>query len=116
MVKHYHYPGSTNLQVYSELHDHTRPDLVVWNDRERTAVRVELTVPFETEFEEAISRKINRYYALSDERRKNGFDAKLITIEKTDRSKGIHQYALFSKTVSTGNHNEKDLVHEKLAK
>ena len=94
----------------------TRPDLVVWNDRERTAVIIELTVSFETGFEEAISRKINRYSALSDECRKNDFDTKLITIEKADRSKGIYQYAWFSKTVSTDNHKEKDLVHEKLAK
>ena len=59
----------------------TRPDLVIWNDRERTAAIVELTVPFETGFEEAISRKTNRYSGLLDESRKNGFDTKLITIE-----------------------------------
>ena len=67
----------------------TRPDLVIWNDSERTAAILELTVPFETGFEEAISRKTNGYSGMSDECRKNGFDIKLIAIKMEARDSSI---------------------------
>ena len=62
-----------------------RPDIVWWNDVDKTLVLVELTIAFETSFEVASQRKTIKYDDLVIAANKNGFDATLITIEVGSR-------------------------------
>ena len=58
-----------------------RPDIVVWDDSTKEVYLVELTVCFDTLFEEAIQRKESRYCDLVDSIRQEGYTAELITLE-----------------------------------
>ena len=61
----------------------SRPDLVVWDQSVITII--ELTVPFELCFAEAVARKTSRYSELLVSCREAGFCPKLITIEVGSR-------------------------------
>ncbi len=89
-----HLPPSTHMSV--DLSDgyvfpnhivatDQRPDMVWWNDQQKTITLVELTVCFETSYEEAITRKEDRYHDLITEAREAGYRANLITIEMGSR-------------------------------
>ena len=58
-----------------------RPDIVWWNDIQRTIVLVELTIPFDTAMEDASERKEAKYDHLITAATRNGFHATLITVE-----------------------------------
>ena len=60
-----------------------RPDIVWWNDDQKTLTLVELMVYFET-FYEAASKE-ERYHDLIDETRKAGYTPTLITVEVGSR-------------------------------
>ena len=62
-----------------------RPDIVWWNEVDKTLVMVELTIAFETSFEGATQRKTVKYDDLVKTASNNGFDATLITIEVGSR-------------------------------
>ena len=62
-----------------------RPDLVVHSDLTKTAIIVELTVCFETNFEAARSRKEAKYSELVEEVEDNGYDVDLVTVEVGSR-------------------------------
>ena len=47
-------------------HIASRPDIVIWNDQDRTVVLLELTVCFETNFVKAYERKTIRYLELEE--------------------------------------------------
>ena len=58
-----------------------RPDIVWWNDDQKTIKLVELTVCFETSYEAGITRKEDRYHDLIAETRKARYTSTLITAE-----------------------------------
>ena len=70
----YHFPASL---ACSDL----RPDLVAHSDLTKTAIIVELTVCFETNFEAARSRKEVKYNELVEEVEDNGYNVDLVTVE-----------------------------------
>ena len=58
-----------------------RPDVVWWDDETRKLCLLELTVCFETSFEEAAQRKKIRYADIVDQARLSHYISKLITVE-----------------------------------
>ena len=58
-----------------------RPDIVWWNDAEKTVVLVELTIPFDTLMDSAHERKQAKYDHLLTAAKQKGFHASLITLE-----------------------------------
>lgn len=62
-----------------------RPDLVAYSEETKTAVIVELTVCFETNFQEARARKEEKYSELVEEVEQNGFVVDMITLEVGSR-------------------------------
>ncbi len=59
----------------------TRPDIVCWNDSAKEAHLVELTVCFDTLYEQACRRKEERYHDLAEAMRAEGYKTDLITVE-----------------------------------
>ena len=63
----------------------SQPDLVIWSKDLASIHLVELTVPFETTMEDAVTRKRARYSELLQECSRTAKVAKLITIEVGSR-------------------------------
>ena len=62
-----------------------RPDLVAYSDETKSAMIVELTVCFKTNFQEARARKEGKYSELVEEVEQNGFVVDMITLEVGSR-------------------------------
>ena len=62
-----------------------RPDVVLWSPAQKSAVLVELTVCYETNFEDAHRRKANKYEDLVETGRRNGYDTSTVTLEVGSR-------------------------------
>ena len=74
----YQYPpdiGTTDL----------RPDIIIWQEDSKQATLLELTVCFETSFEEAAQRNMLKYLDLREEAQSRGYKAELMTIEVGSR-------------------------------
>ena len=82
----YHFPPCL-------AHTDLRPDLIIYSELTKSATLMELTVCFETNFEEAKSRKETKYADLVDEIKENGFTVDLVTIEVGAR--GFLKYESF---------------------
>ena len=82
----YHFPPCL-------AHTDLRPDLIIYSELTKSATLMELTVCFETNFEEAKSRKETKYADLVDEIEENGFTVDLVTIEVGAR--GFLKYESF---------------------
>ena len=63
-----------------------RPDIVIWSNSTKELTIVELTVCFETSFNEAISRKTLKYINLMEEAQTKGYNAQILTLEVGSRS------------------------------
>lgn len=61
------------------------PDLVIWSDCEQVLVLAELTVCFETNFEDASRRKTTKYQDLLETCRASGYTTHFITLEVGSR-------------------------------
>ena len=61
-----------------------RPDVVLWSPTQKSAI-LELTVCYETNFEDAHRRKANKYEDLVEAGRSNGFDTSTVTLEVGSR-------------------------------
>ena len=88
--------GLGNFKVYADIQGHTvaggtlpphivistqRPDLVaVWED-EKHILLVELTVPFETNVDDAHKRKVERYEMLIQDIRESGYEVTFEAVE-----------------------------------
>ena len=66
-------------------HTDLRPDLVLWNNREKTVCLVELTICYDTRFEEAHTYKANKYADLVEQIAATHFIPDLITLEVGSR-------------------------------
>ena len=74
----YHYPqhiGSTDI----------RPEMVIWQDDPKQVHILELTVCFETNFDDAKRRKTCKYVELLEEAERHGYEGSLTTIEVGSR-------------------------------
>ena len=58
-----------------------RPDLVIIWESTKTILMIELTVPFETNIEDAHERKLQRYKDLTHDIRNNGYEVEYYAIE-----------------------------------
>ena len=66
-------------------HTDLRPDLVLWNNEEKTVCVIELTICYETRFEEAHILKKNKYADLIEAIEATEFIPELITLEVGSR-------------------------------
>ena len=78
LSEQYHFPTSL---ACSDL----RPDLVIYSQQTKAAIIVELTVYYETNFEEARSRREGKYRELVEEVESNGYVVDLVTIKAGSR-------------------------------
>ena len=92
-----------NHIVPSEL----RPDLVWWDDSRKTLCLTELTVCYDTNFEEAALRKSSKYEALAERARANGYQATVLTIQMGSR--GVPDYDSFSKLATMLKFKKKEM-------
>ena len=74
----YHFPAHIALT-------NLRPDLVIWSDVNKHLTIIELTVCYETGFEEAASRKMKRYSDLTSEARERGYQSLTIPVQVGSR-------------------------------
>ena len=58
-----------------------RPDIVIWSEKQRAIIMIELTVPWETRCDEAHERKAEKYANLVEECREKGWRAWLFPVE-----------------------------------
>ena len=85
-----------------------RPDLVVWNDSQRVLVLAELTVCFETNFEDASQRKRNKYQDLLETCQASGYTTHLITLEVGSR--GFVNFSGFQRFLKFFSFSRKDTL------
>ena len=74
------------LTVQGDICTGSRLDLVIWSKDQASIHLVELTVPFETTMEDAVTRERARYSELLQECSRTAKVATLITIEVGSRS------------------------------
>ena len=74
----YHIPSTL---TFTDL----RPDLVIFSKTKKHVALIELTIPFETNFEKAQERKLAKYLELAEDIERKGFDVDLITVEVGSR-------------------------------
>ena len=58
-----------------------RPDIVIWSDKDKCLVMVELTVPWESRCEEAYERKKAKYSDLQEQCKQKGWRVWLFPVE-----------------------------------
>ena len=85
-----------------------RPDLVWWNEAHKSITLVELTVCFETNFEEAAQRKTAKYLHLVEQAKARGYRSELITLQVGSRGvPDLPGFEIFAASLSLPH---KDLV------
>ena len=72
-----------------------RPDLVWWDNTKKTLCLTELTVWYDTNFEEAALRKSSKYEDLAGQARVNNYRITVLTNQVGSR--GVPDYSSFSK-------------------
>ena len=63
------------------VHTTKRPDIVIWSPNDKTLVKVELTVPWETRCVEAYERKMAKYTELQEQYRSRCWSTWLFSVE-----------------------------------
>ena len=76
---------STNYVRPHFLVSDLRPDIVIWSDIPKKVYLLELTVCFDTSFDEAIQRKTDRYLELADVINQSGYNCSVITLQVGSR-------------------------------
>ena len=85
-----------------------RPDLVWWDEAHKSITLVELTVCFETNFEEAARRKTAKYLHLVEEAKARGYRSELIPLQVGSR--GVPDLPGFENLAASLSLSHKDLV------
>ena len=85
-----------------------RPDLVWWDDSHRSLYMAELTVCFETNFEEAARRKSAKYDHLVEQAKDKGYSTELILLQVGSR--GVPDLPGFEKLAKILNFHRKELT------
>ena len=84
-----------------------RPDIVWWDENSRSLCLAELTVCFESNFEDAALRKSAKYLDLADQAELNGYHTTLLTLQVGSR--GVPDYASFSRLATLLDMSARDL-------
>ena len=84
-----------------------RPDLVWWDDTSRSLCLAELTVCYESNFEEAAKRKSAKYSDLAEQAELSGYSTTLLTLQVGSR--GVPHYDSFKQLASATNMSAKEL-------
>ena len=69
------------LQFPEIIHTNLRPDIVIWSQKNKKIIAIELTVPWEERCDEAHMRKADKYAELMEECRQKGWSAWLFPVE-----------------------------------
>ena len=72
-----------------------QPDMVWWNDTVKSLYLMELTVCFESNFDDAAKRKLSKYNELSEQAKHNGYSTTLLAIQMGSR--GVPDYPSFQR-------------------
>ena len=86
-----------------------RPDIVWWNSKEKFMCLAELTVCFESNFNDAACRKTAKYTDLVYQARNNGYRTTLLTLQMGSR--GVPHYKSFIKLAEVLHMPRKDLYN-----
>ena len=62
-----------------------RPDMIIWSEKKKSVIIVELTVPWETATDEAHERKLLKYDELVSQCRREGWVTTLHAVEVSSR-------------------------------
>lgn len=62
-----------------------RPDIVLWDDVHRTITLIELTICFETSYDNAAERKAVKYQDIVERAREKGYRGHLVTLQVGSR-------------------------------
>ena len=84
-----------------------RPDIVWWNSEEKSMCLAELTICFESNFNEASRRKTAKYTDLLQQARYNGYRSTLLTLQVGSR--GVPHYESFLQLAKVLHMPRKDL-------
>jgi hypothetical protein len=84
-----------------------RPDLIWWDDFHKSLTLVELTVCFETNFEDAARRKSAKYAHLVQQAQAKGYRTNLITLQVGSR--GVPDLPTFERLADTLSFSRKEL-------
>jgi hypothetical protein len=85
-----------------------RPDIVWWDSSSRCVCLAELTVCFETNFDDAADRKTTKYADLLQQARGNGYRATLLPLKVG--LKGVPHYQSFAALARVMDMTNKDLM------
>ena len=85
-----------------------RPDLVWWDDTQRSLCLAELTVCFESNFDEAAMRKTTKYTDLAEQAERHGYHSTLFTLQVGSR--GVPDYKSSSALATLLNMPSRDLT------
>ena len=85
-----------------------RPDMVWWNDAEKSLNLMELTVCFESNFEDAAQRKLSKYTELTDLAQQNGYETVLLPVQMGSR--GVPDYPSFKALAEETGMSQKQLT------
>ena len=85
-----------------------RPDLVVWSVSQHVLVLAELTICFETNFEDASRRKANKYQDLLETCQASGYTTHLITLEV--ESRGFINFGGFQRLLELFSFTKRDTL------
>ena len=85
-----------------------RPDLVWWDEAHKSLILAELTVCFETNFEEASQRKSAKYLNLVEQAQAKGYKTELITLQVGSR--GVPDLPVFEPLATKLSLPRKELV------
>ena len=75
-----------------------RPDLVWWDDTKKSLCLTELTICYETNFDDAALRKSAKYEDLAEQARLNGYNTTILTLQVGSR--GVPDYPSFARLVA----------------
>ena len=87
-----------------------KPDMVIWSEDKKTIKLIELTIPWETNFDEAWIRKDERYEELVNQCEDSGWSAKCLPIEIGARGFIGHRVYALLKDLGFSPKELKDLI------
>ena len=73
-------PSIFNSDGDSFLHTHTRPDILLLNKDEQSALLIEIAVPYDCHISLCYQEKFNRYFPLSQEINELGFYTEIVVL------------------------------------
>ena len=104
-----HFPTSHCCYWFPARHSFPPPDIVWWDDRRKSLCFAELTVCYESNFEEAAQRKEVKYSELVDKANRAGYTYTLLHVTLEVGSRGVPHYSSFIKLAQAIHLKSKEL-------